>query len=69
MYQYKAILRSTKQIVAEGHSIKSILALVKSFKRQQRKGIHTHANDQIEIIHVHRDKLHGFGKPKLVKIV
>lgn len=69
MYQYKAILKSTEETIAEGHSLKDILALVKNFKRKQNKGIHTHANDQVKIIHVHRDKLHGFGKPKLIKVI
>ena len=65
MYQYKAILKSSKKVVAENHTIDSIENDILHFRRQQKKGIHTQGNEPIEIFHVHRDD----KKEKLIKII
>ena len=65
MYQYKAILKSTKEVIAENHSKEQIMHDIKHFKREQAKNIHTHGNDQIEIYHTFRDG----SKDKLIKVV
>ena len=69
MYQYKAILKQSKEMVAEGHTLDDIEKQIVSFKRKQKKGIHTNMNNQIEIIHVQRDQVHGKGKEKIIKVV
>lgn len=65
MYQYKAILKSTKEVIAQNHTIDKLENDIKHFKREQKKGVHTRANDSIEIFHVHRDD----GKEELIKII
>lgn len=71
MYQYKAILRSTGEVIHEGHTIKEIEHAIVHFKREQRKGLHTHANDRIDIYHAIRNKLLGTNKSKkeLIKTI
>lgn len=71
MYQYKAILKSTKQKIAEGHSIEDIEKQVVHFRREQKYGIHTRKNEPIEIIHLHRNKTIGVGhsKEEIIKII
>ena len=41
MYQYKAILKSTREVVAEGHSLEDLEKQIKHFKREQKRNIHT----------------------------
>ena len=65
MYQYKAILQSSKEVIAENHTIEKIENDIVHYKRQQKKGIHTHANDNISIYHVFRDGT----KEKLIKTI
>lgn len=69
MYQYKAMLKNDKKVIAQGHSVEDIEKQIIHFKREQKKGLHTHMNDQIEIFHIKRDQLHGEGKEVLVKVV
>ncbi len=69
MYQYKAVLKSTKETIANGHSIDDIEKQIIHFKREQKHGLHTNMNDKIEIFHVKRDQLHGDGKDVLIKTV
>lgn len=69
MYQYVAILQSTKETIAEAHTISEIEGMVVHFRRGQKHGEHTHGNDKVEIFHIQRDKLHGTGKPVLVKVI
>lgn len=65
MYQYKAILKSTQEVIAENHSVDQLLADIKHFKREQKHGEHTRSGDSIEIFHVHRDG----SKKELIKVV
>ncbi len=69
MYQYKAVLKHNKEVIAEGHNLEDIEKGIKHFKREQKKGIHTNMNNAIEIIHVKRDQLHGDGKDEIIKVV
>ncbi|WGI36279.1 MAG6790 family protein [Mesomycoplasma lagogenitalium] len=71
MYQYKAVLKSNKKVIAQGHSLEDIEKDIKHFIRQQKKGIHTESNVPIEIYHIYRDKTSGSetSKEKLVKII
>lgn len=70
MYQYKAVLESSKETIAEGHTLDEIMHHIVHYKRQQKKGAHTHSNDKIAIYHVQRDHVHGKrSHEKLVKIV
>ncbi len=69
MYQYKATLKSNKEVIAQGHSIEDIEKQILHFKREQKHGLHTNMNNQIEIFHVKRDQLHGDGKDVLIKTV
>ena len=64
MYQYKAKLKKNQQIIAEGHTLEDIEKQIVHFKREQKRGLHTNMNNQIEIIHVQRDQMHGEGKEK-----
>lgn len=65
MYQYKGILKSSKEIIAEGHTVESVEHQALHFRREQKKNVHTQMNDPIEIFHVFRDGT----KEKLVKII
>ena len=70
MYQYKAVLKSTKEIIAEGHSVEDIEKQVLHFKRQQKYGLHTHMNDQVEVFHVMQNHVDGQKhKEKLLKLI
>jgi hypothetical protein len=69
MYQYKAILKSTKEIVAEGHTIEDIEKQIIHYKRQQKKGFHTHGNEPVQIFHVQRNQETGKHKDLLLKVV
>lgn len=55
MYQYKAVLKSTKEVIAENHTIEKIEADIKHFQRETKHGIHTKGGDTIQIFHVFRD--------------
>ena len=68
MYQYKAVLRSTKEVIAEGHNITDIEHSIVHFKRAQKKGEHTHGNDLIDVYHIQRDKVHGKHEAKEVLV-
>ena len=65
MYQYKAVLKSSKEVVAQNHTIEQLMHDIKHFKREQKHGVHTQGNELIEIFHVHRDT----GKEEFVKVV
>ena len=65
MYQYKAILKSTKEVVAEGHTVQDVENQIVHFKRGQKRDEHTDMNVPIEIFHVFR---HG-EKDELIKVV
>ncbi|OYD26550.1 hypothetical protein EI74_0755 [Mycoplasma testudineum] len=71
MYQYKAILKTTGEKIAEGHSVQEVEQEVKSYRRGQKHGEHTRGDDLVEIIHVERSKKEGTlaSKEKLVKTV
>ncbi len=69
MYQYKGVLKSTREIVAEGHTIEDIEKDVIKFRRGQKREEHTEGNVGIEIIHVKRDQKTGHGKEVLIKII
>ena len=69
MYQYKAILKSNKEVIAEGHNVEDIEHKVKHFKREQKKGLHTKGNDVIEIIHNKIDHISGKKKEQLIKVL
>ncbi|NQZ66061.1 MAG: hypothetical protein HRT99_02450 [Mycoplasmatales bacterium] len=69
MHQYKGILRSTKEVIAEGHSISEIEKAVIHFRREQKREIHTNGNVPIEIYHVKRDQVSGRHKDELIKVV
>lgn len=71
MFQYKAILKSTKEVIAQGHSIDDIEHQILSYRRRQKKGEHTRSNENIEIFHVQRNQKEGSKKIKeeLIKIV
>lgn len=69
MYQYKGKLKSTKEVIAEGHSIEEIEKLILHFKRGQKKKKHTDGNVPIEIYHVQINHVTGKYKDKLIKVV
>lgn len=71
MFQYKAILKSTKEVIAEGHSVDDVEKQVITYRRGQKRGEHTRSNENIEIIHVHRNKKEGTQhvKEELIKII
>ncbi|MGL4343096.1 MAG: MAG6790 family protein [Metamycoplasmataceae bacterium] len=71
MFQYKAVLVSSKKVIATGHSVKDIENDILSFRRKQKKGEHTQQNEKIEIIHMQRNQKEGSSKAieKIVKIV
>ena len=65
MYQYKGLLKSSREIVAEGHTVEDIEHEVLHFRREQKKAIHTKGNEPVEVVHVFRDG----EKEKLIKII
>lgn len=71
MYKYKAKLISNQEIIAEANSLVDLEALIKSFRRAQKRGVHTRANEKIVIIHTERNNLSGkkFSKDEILKIV
>ncbi|MCK5867131.1 MAG: hypothetical protein KAG14_01905 [Mycoplasmataceae bacterium] len=69
MYQYKAVLKSSKKVIAEGHSVEDVEHKVKHFKREQKKGLHTKGNDVIEIIHNKINHISGNKKEELIKVI
>ncbi len=69
MYQFKARLKSSLEVVAEGHSIEDIENQIKRFRRSQKRGEHTKMNEPIEIIHVFRELKRNQGKEVILKIV
>ncbi|WP_036463841.1 MAG6790 family protein [Mycoplasmopsis sturni] len=71
MYKYKAKLVANGEIIAQENSLDDLNAAIKRFRRGQKHGLHTKANENIEIIHVQRDGLHGkeFSKEEIIKIV
>ncbi|UWD33906.1 MAG6790 family protein [Mesomycoplasma molare] len=71
MYQYKAVLKSTKEIIAKGHTLEDIEKEIVHFIREQKKGIHTNSNVPIEVYHIQRNKTDGtnLSKEKLVKTI
>lgn len=71
MYKYKAILVSSREKVAEANTLMELEGQIKSFRRGQKRGEHTRANEKIEIIHNERNNLEGKRKSKeeLIKIV
>lgn len=69
MYQYKARLKSSLKVIAEGHSIEDVENQIIHFKRGQKRGEHTYMNVPIEIIHVLRDQKTGIGKEVILRIV
>lgn len=68
MYQYKAILRSSQEVVAHGHTIEDVEKQIVHFKRQQKKGVHTNQNNPIDIFHVERNKTSGSHKSKHILV-
>ena len=69
MYQYIARLKASKELIAEGHTVEDIEHQIVRFKRGIKRGEHTRDNEQIEIVHVHRDQVGGNPTEKLVKVV
>lgn len=65
MYQYKAILKSNRKIIAQDHSVEGFENKILNFRRKAKKGFHTRENEPVEIFHVFRDG----KKEKLIKIV
>ncbi len=65
MYQYKAILKSNREVIAEDHTVDGIENKVLNFRRKAKKGLHTRENEPVEIIHVYRNG----KKQKLIKII
>lgn len=70
MYQYKAVLVSSKEVITEGHTLEEIEHALIAYRRQAKKGVHPHTNDQIKIVHVRRNKLWGRkSTEEIIKIV
>lgn len=69
MYQYKARLTTSLEIIAQGHNVEDVEHQIKKFRRAQKRGEHTKMNIPVEIIHVFRDLKKGQGKEILLKIV
>ncbi|MDJ1646726.1 MAG6790 family protein [Mycoplasma phocimorsus] len=68
MYQYKAILNSTKEVIASEHTIEEIEKRIVHFKRRQKYHEHTRANEKISIYHVIRNNKEGAESSKEVLI-
>ena len=70
MYQYKGVLKGSKEVIAEGHTVADIEHATLHYRREQKKGQHTNANVPVEIIHVkHNIESHHVNKEELVKII
>ncbi len=69
MYQYKAVLKSTQEVIAEGHTLSDVEKDIVKFRRGQKYNEHTDSNVAIEIFHVKRDQKTGHGKNELIKVV
>ncbi|WLP85535.1 MAG6790 family protein [Mycoplasma seminis] len=71
MYKYKAKLITDGEIVAQANTIEELEGLIKGFRRGQKHGLHTKANEKIEIIRVERNNLEGkeASKEILLKVV
>ncbi|WP_127942810.1 MULTISPECIES: MAG6790 family protein [unclassified Mycoplasma] len=69
MYQYRARLKSSQEIIAESHTLENIEHQITAFRRAQLQGKHTKMNEPVEVIHIFRNKKQGTGKEVLVKIV
>lgn len=71
MYQYKGILKSTQEVIAEGHTLEDVEHQIVTFRRGQKKGEHTRANEQIQIVHVKRSQKEGsfLAKEDIIKVV
>ena len=69
MYQYKAMLKSNRTIIAEGHSVEDIEHAVLHFRRQQKKNAHTKMNEPVEVIHVKHNVEKNQHKEELIKII
>lgn len=71
MFQYKALLKGSKELIAEGHTVENVENQVLHYRRQQKKGEHTNMNNPVEIIHVQRTHLndHRQEKEVLIKII
>ncbi|EFF41620.1 MAG6790 family protein [Mycoplasmopsis alligatoris] len=71
MYKYKAKLLTNQEIVAQANTLEELEGLIKGFRRGQKHGVHTRANDKIEIIHIERNNLEGkrASKEEVLKVV
>lgn len=69
MFQYKAILRTNKETISEGHDLEDVLNGIKSFRRGQKHGEHTLSNVPIDVYHVKREKVSGRHTDILIKTV
>jgi len=69
MFQYKAILRTSKETVSEGHDLEDVLHGVITFRRGQKHGEHTLGNVPVDVYHVKRDKVSGRHTDVLIKTV
>lgn len=71
MYQYKAKLVSSQEIIAEANNLEDLNAQIISFRRGQKRGEHTSGNEPIQIIHIERNSLKGknLSKEEIIKTV
>ncbi|MFV8479634.1 MAG6790 family protein [Mycoplasma sp. T193] len=71
MYKYKAKLLSNDEIIAQANTIEELEGQIKGFRRGQKHGLHTKANEKIEIIRVERNHLEGkeASKEVILKVV
>ena len=69
MFQYKAVLRSNKNVISEGHDVVDVIHGAKSYRRGEKKGEHTNSNVPIDIYHVKRDKVSGLHQDVLIKTI
>ena len=65
MFQYRAILKSNKEVICEGHTLQDLEKKITHWKRLAKKGVHTRSNEAIEIMHVRRDE----DKEILLKVI
>ena len=66
MYQYKAILNSSKEVIKKDHTIEDIEKFIVGWRRKNADK----SSEKIEIIHVFRsNKLTWKSKEELVKVV
>jgi hypothetical protein len=70
MFQYKAILRSDKRVISEGHDLEDVINGVKSFRRGEKHGEHTSSNVPVDVYHVKRkDKVSGDHQDVFLKTI